>query len=120
VHIEFVDVRSGETILSESSWEFPPPNSGDVLELHTGQTERWVVEDLEWVFADAPSGTKNDVPVRVLRVIVIREGEVVRDEHGDVKHHDPVCICGHTKGMHAPSRCLGDASTCQCTGFVPR
>lgn len=118
--VTFVNVRNGETVLTEPRWDLAPPREGDVMELHSGRMERWVVEEVDWVFEDVPEGTHHDVPVKGLKVMVIREEEVTHGEHGEVLHHDPICVCGHAKSMHAPSRCLGNGSTCQCHGFTPK
>ncbi len=117
----FVDSRSGDTIMREYDWDLPVPREGDVLELHMGSEKRWVVEEVDWVFADVPEDQTDDVPMKTLKVMVCHEEQYVhRDEEGAHRVTDPVCECGHAKSMHAPSRCLGSASTCQCTGFKAR
>jgi len=39
---------------------------------------------------------------------------------GEKMDYDPQCTCGHKKSMHAPARCLGNASTCECKGFTAK
>jgi hypothetical protein len=118
MQIDFVDSRSGEIVLRESDWKFAPPHEGDVLELHSGRDQRWFVEELVWVFASAAEGKVDDIAMKSIKVMVCREEQTIgRSESGEHRISDPVCECGHKKSMHAPSRCLGDGSTCQCHGF---
>lgn len=118
--IAFVDSRTGDPILREYDWNHPIPRTGDVLELHIGPEKKWVVEEVNWVFADAAAGTKEDVKVKSLNVMVCQAEEYVSHGEGERHMSDPICVCGHAKSVHAPSRCLGSASTCQCHGFTPR
>ena len=114
MQVVFVDAKTLEPVLKESTWELPPPREGDVVELHCGDSQRWVVSEVDWVFQDVPPEQHEEVPVRVLRVVVRPEGEA------ELKDMDPTCVCGHPKSIHAPGRCLGSASTCLCRGFEPR
>lgn len=118
--IIFVDSRTGDSILREYDWKLPIPGEGDVLELHSGHEKKWVVEEIDWVFADAAEDAKDDIAVKSLKVMVCQAEEYIHRGEGDHRMSDPICECGHTKSVHAPSRCLGSASTCQCTGFVPK
>ncbi len=102
--------------MSESNWDMPIPRENDVVELHCGETQRWQVQEVEWVFEDAPASKHEEVAVRVLKVLVVPESMTLG---GEEHHHvDPLCLCGHKKSMHAASRCLGDAGTCQCHAFT--
>lgn len=113
--VVFVDSRDGNIVLSESAWEGEHPLKGEVIELHSGHEEKWMVQEVDWVFEDAPEGAHDDVKMRLLRVLVLPY-ELARSL-GDKMEYDPMCVCGHKKSMHAPSRCLGMASTCPCEGF---
>lgn len=114
--VVFVDSRDGHVVLDESTWEGEHPLKGEVIELHSGQTTKWMVQEVDWVFADAPDGANTDVPMKLMRVLVIPY-ELAR-ALGDKMDYDPMCTCGHKKSMHAPTRCLGEASTCPCHGFA--
>ncbi|MBI5707254.1 MAG: hypothetical protein HZC36_09735 [Armatimonadetes bacterium] len=116
--LTFVDSHSGEAILREYEWELPVPREGDVLELHSGSETRYVVQEVDWVFADAPAGEKTDVPMKELKIMVVSAAEFVhRGEDGGHRMVDPLCKCGHAKSVHTSMRCNGAAGTCQCHGF---
>lgn len=116
--ITFVDTHSGDVVLREYDWDMPIPQEGSVLELHSGPEQRFVVEEVDWVFVDAPAGEKDDIKVKELKVMVCPASEYGgKDEDGHHRMSDPLCKCGHARSVHAPSRCLGAASTCQCHGF---
>jgi hypothetical protein len=108
----FVDQRTMEPILSESAWEMTPPREGDVLELHCGEEQRWIVSEVDWVFEEVPREQHDEVPMRIMKIIVRPEVEGDRLGEGD-----PLCVCGHKRSVHAPERCLGSASTCLCRHF---
>jgi|CXWL01.1.fsa_nt_gi hypothetical protein len=113
MRIVFVDIGLGQIILDEHNWEGEHPIVGEVLELHNGPTTKWTVQEVDWVFEDAAPGA-NDVPMKLLKVMVM-DYDAARSLGG--KPLDPMCTCGHKRSMHAPGRCLGDASTCHCEGF---
>lgn len=117
LEVEFVDSRNMDRVLIETHWDLPLPREGDVVELHCGEASRWVVEELDWVFETVSQDQHEEVPVKKLKVMVIPEDLAHRGEGRPV---DPVCICGHPKSVHAPARCLGNASTCDCRGFAAR
>ena len=49
---------SGTELLKETQWQEEPPRQGDVIELHCGDTSRWKVEEVDWVFEDSPNGLR--------------------------------------------------------------
>lgn len=116
--VVFIDSRDGHLVLSESLWEGEHPQKGEVIELHSGHEEKWMVQEVDWVFVDAAEGATDDVPMKHLKVLVLPY-ELAR-QLGDKMDYDPMCTCGHKRSMHAPSRCLGDASTCKCPGFADK
>lgn len=113
--IIFVDSSTGQTVLTETKWEGEHPVAGEVIELHCGETTKYMIQEVDWVFAD--SSSSEDVPMKLLKVLVLPY-DLARATGN--KPYDPVCTCGHKRSMHAPGRCLGDASTCQCGGFKDR
>ncbi len=113
MRIVFVDVSLGQIVLDESNWEGDHPIVGEVLELHNGPITKWTVQEVDWVFEDAAPGS-TDVPMKLLKVLVM-DYDTARSLGG--KPLDPMCKCGHKRSMHAPGRCLGEASNCPCGGF---
>lgn len=101
-------------VLSESHWEGEHPLKGEVIELHAGAVAKWMVQEVDWVFEDSQEG-EEDVKMKLLKVLVLPY-DLARSL-GDKMDFDPMCECGHKKSMHAPARCLGEASTCPCAGF---
>lgn len=112
--IVFVDTDSGKIILTENNWQGEHPVVGEVIELHSGPTSKWTILEVDWVFEEAQPDTE-DVPMKLLKVLV---KDYDRARSMGNKPHDPICTCGHKRSMHAPGRCLGDASTCACRGFT--
>jgi hypothetical protein len=121
--VQVVDRETGRTLLTESEWNQELPRIGDVLEIHCGPAERYVVEEVDWVFEHVPAERREEVPLHFLRVLVSPEEKaktrpafataVVTTAEGD-----PFCQCGHRKSWHTPMRCIGDAGRCTCSGFT--
>jgi hypothetical protein len=118
MRIAFVDSRDGSIVLNETNWTGEHPQKGEVIELHSGHETRWMIQEVDWVFEDAPEGSHDDIAMRLLKVLVLPY-ELAR-ALGDKMEYDPMCTCGHKKSMHAAARCLGMASTCPCAGFTDR
>ncbi|MCH8274051.1 MAG: hypothetical protein IH851_04610 [Armatimonadetes bacterium] len=122
MNLLIVDSGTGQELLTESEWKEEPPRVGDIIELHCGETERYVVEEVDWVFEKTSAAKRDDVSLRTLKVLVRPavegEGAPVRAVVGvPGEQKDPECECGHRESRHAPMRCTGDAGRCQCTGF---
>ncbi|MBL1149200.1 MAG: hypothetical protein D8M53_03210 [Armatimonadetes bacterium] len=128
MRLRFMSKETGEELLHESRWEGELPRVGDVVELHDGATHRWVVEEVDWVFEDAPPDQKDDIPLRCAVILVGPEAahekateahEVAADPHHDWRgRSNRRCVCGHPEDLHTPIRCTGKAGFCDCTGFV--
>jgi hypothetical protein len=106
-----VNKANGDELLRETGWQGEIPRVGDVMELHCGHTERWRVDEVDWVFEEAPEGKHDDVPLRNL---------VVKATPWDAatgKEADPICQCGHRESLHSPNGCTGRSHTCECSGF---
>jgi hypothetical protein len=104
---------SGTELLKETAWEGEAPRHGDVMELHCGDTSRWRVDEVDWVFADTAKDQHDDVPLKHLRVVVT----AYDDKTG--KELDPMCACGHRQSIHSPNGCTGRSHTCDCSAFSP-
>lgn len=121
--VQIVDRETGRTLLTESQWNQELPRIGDVLELHCGQPERYVVEEVDWIFEHVPPERREEVPLHVLRILVSPE-EKATAHHTfataavSAQEGDPLCQCGHKKSWHTPMRCIGDAGRCTCPGFT--
>lgn len=111
--VVFVDSTEGRIVLTENHWEGEHPMVGEVIELHSGPESKYMVQEVDWVFEEAKPDAQ-DVPMKLLKVLVVPYD--LAKAIGN-KPHDPMCDCGHKRSMHAPGRCLGDASTCKCSGF---
>ncbi|GEM_PF-2441372 len=111
----------GEDLVVEHHWEGELPRAGDVMELHCGETKRFVVKEVDWVFEDVPSTVHEEVPLRHAVVVVVPESEAARNGAAVVQMRpslsDPLCECGHRQSVHTPTMCRGDASTCTCRSF---
>jgi hypothetical protein len=104
---------SGTELLNETSWQEEPPRTGDVLELHCGDTSRWKVEEVDWVFEDRAKDDHDNVPLKHLRVVVQPYDSATG------KELDPICVCGHKQSIHSPNGCTGRSHTCECPKFTP-
>lgn len=119
--LKVVNSRTGEELLIEHDWADPCPGVGDVMELHCGETERWVVQEVDWVFEHVDPSVHEEVPLKCAMIMVVPE-RATREGAPDAFHdpadsRDPVCVCGHRQSVHTPTMCRGDASTCTCRGF---
>ncbi|MBA3725695.1 MAG: hypothetical protein H0W86_04385 [Armatimonadetes bacterium] len=106
-----VNRATGEELLRERGWEGEFPRVGDIMELHCGETRRWRVDEVDWVFADAPAESHDDVPLKCL---------TVKASPFDVatgRSADPICECGHRESIHSPNGCTGRSHTCECSSF---
>jgi hypothetical protein len=103
---------SGTELLKETAWEGEAPHRGDVMELHCGDTSRWIVEEIDWVFDDAPKEDHDNVPLNHIRVVVMPF------DASTGKEHDPMCVCGHKQSIHSPNGCTGRSHTCECPKFT--
>lgn len=114
---------TGNELLVEHNWIGEVPREGDHVELHSGPETRWVVDEVDWVFADAPADAHDDVPLKRLRVMVVDEEEYERKVHkigATAEIRDAICSgCGHPKSLHAEAHCTGRSGTCECGGFKP-
>jgi hypothetical protein len=110
---------SGEEILVESNWNGHLPRAGDVLELHPGNTLRFKVDEVDWIFDECPPDQKKEVPLQCAVVMVTEENEAeAKTDHGDWRgRSDRICECGHPEDLHSAIRCTGMAGNCPCQGF---
>jgi hypothetical protein len=108
---------TGEEILREAKWPGELPRVGDIVELHSGPTQRWRVDEVDWVFEDAPSDAHDDVPLRCAKICV----SVAAGSNGKPSEeiaNDALCACGHRFELHTPTGCKGRAGYCECHGFT--
>lgn len=118
--LKVVKAETGEELLIEHDWHEPLPHPGDIMELHFGNTKRWKVMEIDWVFENAPPDHKEDIPVKCAVVLVSAPEDQDKEF---IKHERPkskMCKCGHPEEKHAQARCLGASGTCACTGFQDR
>ena len=113
MELRIINSRTKEELLKETSWNGEVPRTGDVMELHLGETQRWRVEEVDWVFAEAPPDQHEDVPVKHLAVLVRPADEPVRRSATAGPIEDRVCECGHKESIHSPNGCTGRAHTCE-------
>jgi len=104
---------TGTELLKETKWEGEAPRQGDVMELHCGETSRWKVEEVDWVFSESAKDEHDDVPLQHLRVVVLPYDSKTGREL------DPMCMCGHRQSIHSPNGCTGRSHTCDCNAFTP-
>lgn len=104
---------SGTELLKETVWKEEPPRMGDVIELHCGETSRWKVEEVDWVFEDSAKEAHDDVPLKHMRVVVMPYDSATG------KELDTMCFCGHKQSLHSPNGCTGRSHTCDCSRFTP-
>lgn len=112
--VTIIHKESGTELLREQSWQEEPPRQGDVIELHSGETSRWMVEEVDWVFEDADKDATVDVPLKQLRVVVMPYDATTGREL------DPMCECGHRQSIHSPNGCTGRSHTCDCKSFTAK
>ena len=115
-----VNKQSGKEIFTESSWEGPVPRAGEVMEIHSGAEQRFVVEEVDWIFEDAPKDTHDEVPLKCAKVLVsieIAEGDG-KSTMGQATGSE-WCTCGHKSALHADHGCKGGGGYCPCTHFTP-
>ena len=120
--IQVVDSRTGKELLRESDWKEEPPRVGDIIELRCGEMERYLVEEVDWVFEKSSPDKREEVPLKTLRVLVQPAPEsghsVSQAEEAVVSHREEhVCRCGHKRDVHTPTRCMGDAGRCECKEY---
>ena len=121
--LKVVNEKTDEVVVTEYEWQGELPRVGDVMEFHCGHEERWVVTEVDWVFAEVSESTHEEVPLHHTLIKVGPEAQSVpKSTHAAVsltQEESKYCECGHHKDVHTPTMCRGEASTCQCRTFRP-
>lgn len=111
-----VKKESGEEILRESDWPGELPRVGDIMELHSGATQRYKVEEVDWVFEEAPSQQHEDIPLKLAKILVSLHTSSSSLPGAPAGHE--LCQCGHRAEIHTEHGCKGRGGYCDCKGFV--